>query len=1761
MVAAIPAYAPGAASKGFDPPSSNWWDLEFHPYAPPAGSGVDRIAMGVLSFEAWEWQKLYESIGIDTIEGKWIALLEGPEEIDRIPDWEGLGIEIIDIASPTSFVIGYEGPPSRLIGEKGTGIAYLVPFHPLMKLDPYLWMMLRTRCPGVPVPITMGFYPEPSDLALERIYSMSKGEVIVVPEDGLLLSSFLPEDLLELLYLPSVSFLSHTMDLGYDNDVAADIMDVMEVRSTTGLDGTGQIVAVCDTGLDTGMNSTLHGDFKGRIHRAYAYGRTNNWSDADIHIVSGGTTTYKGGHGTHVAGSVLGNGNLSSGNITGMAPNASLVVQSTMNSGGLLSIPSYFSLFDDAYRSGARVHTNSWSSRSNLGNYTGTRSYLIDHFVWNHRNLTVLFSAGNNGPTLNTVSSQSVSKNVICVGASENLRSTFGSSSDNITHIASFSSRGYTNGDGRIKPDVVAPGTYILSTRSSLITDPWNHYWGSQTLYSTLNSGYAYNGGTSMSTPIVAGSAALVRQFFHEERGHKDPSAALVKAAIINGARPLSGDWDSVPNRNEGWGRVNLSNSLCTGDSDAGAMMFIDNSTGLKNGEGHEWTYSVSDGGMDLILTLVWSDYPGSNTSTVKLVNDLDLVVTAPNGTVYNGNDISHPYNDTSDRRNNVERVRIPSPGAGLYRVKVNGYAVSFGPQPYSVVLSGDLTNAVAGLDIYETYLTSDGGIGHVTLSDSNLTGYGHIEIRINSTTDTSGTYINLTELKTGGESSGVFQGNFRVTESTPLNGEVRVSGDEKVTAYYNETYPKRAVTAFVQVLLQPKVHNVGNSGENRNLTYQDVVIFTVNGTKGLKCFVDIPALPSGENLTCRDDGIYPDRTAGDGNYTASYSIPNFIDGDFPARARLQRPPLNDTLAPAGMLSINTSLPRRAENPGVTVLPGGNALRLTWTVPVDPNLQSFWIYGANETEPGSGGPGPFSYINRTMDAGSSYVEGGLIDGVPRFYRIRSYSILGYLSDPTDIVSGIPNDSRAPWIKIMSPVEGQRVRGSLEIVHESENDTDYLIMEGALDPGSDGVPDGPWIQLVNDTTPDDPAVWDTVNDLGELKEGMALMLRARAYDEVGNCNISDPVIGLTVDNDPPEGVTITSEKVAALSVPVYSILGSTEGLAIVRAYSDRGRSVEGRADGTGRFSIYLPLEYGSNMVTVDVYDSVGNGPVTFEETLEITYDPDVPSAVITPISWNNSDTVVISSLWSWDRGPDSGLVGIANRTWTLEWKEEDLVMYGKKIGLDLSEPGILVVSLSLTDHAGNSNLTTIEIEILDDVPPVLLKMENLVIDEDIEFDLGPPLLFENDPEMERYGTYLWNLTGPVDLSVSGPLGVLELETPGSYICRLTVTDPSGNRATADFNITVIDITPPVVQDLADLKGVKGQKLLLDASATSDNSHDFSVSSNFTWTIQSLGLELYGPVAGIVPLTLGVFRVTLKVEDGAGNPAYRSFSLSIEHDGHGPVVIGSYPSSGEENIPTSARIRLEFDQPLDWESIGSVLLYDGESQIVEVSMDHEGPNLTLIPTLPLKRGETYLVEIGAGLMDLSGAPAETLSFEFITVKRLFILSLDGKDPTDTRIVLRGQEYIVLRFSDSIREMDQIELGAPDGSIIYLEVTLSPAGDSITIHLAEDLPDGTYLLYTDSIESRHGERLEDEGPLELDILSPPLNEGRPLPLVPAAVILLLLAVVVIASAFAISRLRRRPSDIGTDEGGSGTQGAIGHRGGSDAEPLQLHNQIKDK
>jgi subtilisin family serine protease len=590
-------------------------------------------------------------------------------------------------------------------------------FFPEDKLQPFLASLIATYPPDSQMRVNLQtFAPEDAEVIASRIRA-SGGTVEEVSSSGrhgslratLTLGMIRP-----LTMLSEVHWIEERVPQKLLNDQAS-ISSHLNTRTawnTWGLTGKGQVIGHADTGLDTGILNTMHPDFQGRIKVLIARGRAGDVSDTD-------------GHGTHTAGSILGSGAASGGQFKGMAWEAELAHQSVMTSNGLLGgIPFNLNeLFQQTYDYGSRIHSDSWGSDT-AGAYDAECAFA-DEFAWNHPDHLTIFAAGNAGTDsfpsdgvvdLRSCGSPANAKNSVSVGATENDRPsgtgggtsiTWGTAwprdypaepiaSDLISYsattspyrqgMAAFSSRGPTQ-DGRIKPDVVAPGTDVISTRSS-VGDPYAN-WG---LYPKFSSRYCFNGGTSMATPLIAGTAALMRQYAIERAGITNPSSALIKAMLVGGARSLTPGQYGVgstreipaasPNPVEGWGQVDVADTV----HPENRMIRLFDRLSPATGQTNLLNVTVLKSSSPLDIALTWVDYPATLSASKTLVNDLDLLVLDPDGVRH------YPNNQTSaDTSNTVETIRIDSAKAGVWQINVIGQQVLYAGAPAAVYARGAL--------------------------------------------------------------------------------------------------------------------------------------------------------------------------------------------------------------------------------------------------------------------------------------------------------------------------------------------------------------------------------------------------------------------------------------------------------------------------------------------------------------------------------------------------------------------------------------------------------------------------------------------------------------------------------------------------------------------------------------------------------------------------------------------------------------------------------------------------------------------------------------------------------------------------------------------------------------------------------------------------------------------------------------------------------------------------------------------------------------
>jgi serine protease AprX len=490
--------------------------------------------------------------------------------------------------------------------------------------------------------------------------------------------------------------------------------------------GTGEVVAVFDSGIDNG-----HEDFNGQI--------------ASLDNVDGGSKEDTIGHGTHVAGIVAGTGAASGGENKGIAPGAKLAIIGFVGADGVPLIPANWAeLLERAVAKGA--HIVNLSVGTNFAGHYDFGSLALDEFVWANPEVLVVIAAGNSGVApegwvgFHTVGSPASSKNALTVGASVTDRPdidlTWGAYNKKNFPIppcsdermsgdpdcpAALSSRGPTDSEA-VKPDVLAPGTYILAPRAegariSFLDVPNG---------AAANGAYGYLGGTSMAAPVVAGCAAVLRQYLREERQLANPSAALLKAILIASARRIKArdlpeelrEEIGYPDFDQGFGRVDLSNVLPHDGAPAGRRLEYDDvrqdsakalaSRGSVLAQ-QTYGFTVTDGGSsELRIVLAWTDWPSDGVQ-----NNLHLKLTPPGATPVYGNsehrvarrkadELLERYLKDSkerppalDKRNNVEQIVLEAPAAGEYQLNVIAENTPKPPQGYALCVVGEFEGAL----------------------------------------------------------------------------------------------------------------------------------------------------------------------------------------------------------------------------------------------------------------------------------------------------------------------------------------------------------------------------------------------------------------------------------------------------------------------------------------------------------------------------------------------------------------------------------------------------------------------------------------------------------------------------------------------------------------------------------------------------------------------------------------------------------------------------------------------------------------------------------------------------------------------------------------------------------------------------------------------------------------------------------------------------------------------------------------------------------
>ena len=341
-----------------------------------------------------------------------------------------------------------------------------------------------------------------------------------------------------------------------------------------------------------------------------------------------------------------------------------------------------------------------------MGYYSEDRSRPLDQIHFEAPYYLQVWSAGNyrdgdgpghapNGPW-NCIGPEKVVKNNLVIGNVQKIPGGYTGPEDVI--LSSSSSTGPTD-DGRVKPDIVAPGVSIFTCGEE---------------------GYGTRSGTSRSAPIAAGSLLLLQQLHYELYGGPMRSATLRGLSIhtTKQAGPSKG-----PDFEFGWGLLDVAGAAEVLLGNDGLSNFVKELT-LDDGEVYEFEF-FARGNEDITATIAWTDPPGEpvppqlNAPDLMLINDLDMRIYDELGNVYYPWRLEpdvlplDPYNPPliaergDNYRDNVEKILIENPPAGKYRVEITHKgSLENDHQDFSLILN------TAGLPVSEQHLFWVGGSG-----------------------------------------------------------------------------------------------------------------------------------------------------------------------------------------------------------------------------------------------------------------------------------------------------------------------------------------------------------------------------------------------------------------------------------------------------------------------------------------------------------------------------------------------------------------------------------------------------------------------------------------------------------------------------------------------------------------------------------------------------------------------------------------------------------------------------------------------------------------------------------------------------------------------------------------------------------------------------------------------------------------------------------------------------------------------------------------
>ena len=398
-----------------------------------------------------------------------------------------------------------------------------------------------------------------------------------------------------------------------------------------GYDGTGEVLTIMDSGIDYKHpmfydNTCPEPTFNAVTDKHYKIKAI--WSDIN------NFKDYKDGHGTHVAGSAVGYiknsepydskpGYIFSGSAPGSKVN---FIDVGYDNGKIIYSPNKHKNYIKYMKAAdSHVSSNSWGydfmkESINVLNYIRN---LYDVDMINDDNLLYVFAAGNEEYP-NVMSSPSFAKNVLTIGALSEIWAV--SNKAIYDDVAYYSARGPSI-FGQVKPEVVAPGTEIISASAG-------------------SNGYSYKSGTSMATPLTSGAIMVLRQYLKKRYSLIKISNLLMKSLIIACADKKD---PTKPDPKFGFGAVVISNLI----EEISGNKINYQEFSMTDNERKTFNINVNNEN-DLRIVMSFNDIPLSPESMKQLYAKLDLFVKDPNGNIF------HPFGNAEDLFSTNNRIFIP---------------------------------------------------------------------------------------------------------------------------------------------------------------------------------------------------------------------------------------------------------------------------------------------------------------------------------------------------------------------------------------------------------------------------------------------------------------------------------------------------------------------------------------------------------------------------------------------------------------------------------------------------------------------------------------------------------------------------------------------------------------------------------------------------------------------------------------------------------------------------------------------------------------------------------------------------------------------------------------------------------------------------------------------------------------------------------------------------------------------------------------------